>query len=261
MGPEEDALKKLLFGLAMVGCTAVPAPFPDTADAASDAAPPSTGALNCQQILACATSACADGGTACVDDCISKGTPTGKKAVVDLAQCYQNGGCQDSTCLETKCSAELQACLDDSKPSSSGVASDGGAPPGMIPAELVGTWTEVQSSGTEFNWVFSADGAARYDMVYRGTFGSCVTISDFRDVGTAVFDTSAQTFTFYGTMSEQNTTKCGTPSTLPRSPETRSYTYRFVDAALRVIDAGCAQKYPGDQGSINLYCAVTYYKQ
>src|SRR6476661_1814507 len=94
------------------------------------------GGLSCSAIVDCATK-CKDGDDACIDACISKGTPDGQAKAQALKTCIETNACADSSCLQSKCSAALTACV---QATSASKGSSGGAAPaqGSVPSDLVG---------------------------------------------------------------------------------------------------------------------------
>lgn len=225
----------------------------------------SSNGVTCTEILQCVSDQnCST--QDCIEGCIAKGSTDAQTVASALDACYQKNACQDSSCLQTKCGNELDACTAQrSSGGGSGTGGGGGGasvPPGSIPADAVGTWIAGNSGdlGSEQEFVFNADGTARYDLVdtYEGT--GCMVTTDVRSTGTAVFDGTS--FTFYEADSSTLQTRCdGTNATVPEGVETLKYTYEpQADGSIWVTDMKCAATY-SDQASINLYCRSTYRKQ
>jgi hypothetical protein len=205
------------------------------------------GALTCGAIFDCISKCAADDST-CVNTCFAAGTPDAQTAVNNVATCYQNHSCADSTCLQTNCTTEMQACVATAA-GGAGQPLTGAAPTGNIPQELVGEWI-----GSETLYDFKADGTvARSSNV---TDSSCQT-SSVED-GTAV--ASGTTLTMYFTTGIFKI--CGTTSTDPYKPVTDTFTYRIdntdVGTALRLAQQNCSYT---DQSDIDFYCTNGFDKQ
>ncbi len=206
-----------------------------------------SGALTCGAILDC-LGACASSDAACPDACVAKGSPPAKDAVTKLATCSNTNACADAPCLQSKCSAELQACV--ASASTGGTPLDSGvAPAGNVPAELVGKW---YSYGVLFE--FGADGSASRST--NVSTGGCTSTS--LEKGTAVV--AGTTLTTYFTSGIIKL--CGSSSGDPYQPTTTSYTYRVetvdVGIVLRLSKQNCQYT---DQASIDFYCTDGYDKK
>ncbi|MHB8874966.1 MAG: hypothetical protein ACYC8T_14865 [Myxococcaceae bacterium] len=118
-------------------------------------APPAPN-LSCLQILKCIID-CPDIDTACPDACVEKGSVEGKANVISFAQCIETNGCTDATCLQTNCAASLNLCVTSSAPDTGGTPLQGTAPPGSVPADLVGVWSGARDGITQ-EMTFNADG-------------------------------------------------------------------------------------------------------
>jgi hypothetical protein len=90
-----------------------PGPQPNPDPSPNPGPGPTTGAATCGQIIQCLNT-CNDGDTACFNNCRAKGSPAAQSAFNALLSCAQQ--CQDDACLETRCGAQLQACLNPSGP-------------------------------------------------------------------------------------------------------------------------------------------------
>jgi hypothetical protein len=216
----------------------------------------------CSEILTCISNqSCND--QSCIDACIAKGSPDAQTAAKALDTCDTMNMCQDSSCLQTKCSAELSACQ--SQMNSGGSSGSTGAqnvPPGSIPANVVGTWTAGNSAdlGVEHQFVFDADGTASYLDASTESYSCGEKTIVTRSDGTGVVD--ASTITIYVATAKTTTTGCGMSNSVPESNDTLKYTYQSQqDGSVWVTDSKCAAQYAGDQPSINLYCLSTFRKQ
>ncbi len=93
--------------------------------------------LDCSEIFDCVDT-CRDGDDACVEACVARGTSAAQSVVDDLLTCAQRNACNDETCLERRCQAELLACagatpLDGGAPDA-GSRPDAGAAPDAGPS-------------------------------------------------------------------------------------------------------------------------------
>jgi hypothetical protein len=246
-------LRPLLACILLTACTSSsPSSTAGDGGASGDgsggtAGPVGAGALSCGAIFDC-ISKCAPNDSACVNACLADGTSDAQTAVNNVASCYQAHSCADSTCLQTNCAAEMQACLATAA-GGTGQPLTGAAPTGNIPADLVGEWI-----GSETLYDFKADGTvARSSSV---TDSSCVTQSD--EDGTAV--ASGSTVTMYFTTGIFKI--CGTTSTDPYKPVTDTFTYRIdstdVGLALRLTQQNCSYT---AQSDIDFYCTNGFDKQ
>ncbi len=230
------------------------------AGAGAAGTPPLTclGILQCVQKNSCSTDAC-------IDSCMKQGSSAAQKQLTDLATCNQNAGCTDSTCLQTNCKPQLDACVAGSKPADTGTSLSGNAPPGSVPADMVGTWTagDAFNLSDEKEFVFGADGSGQFVEVYNGTLSQCASGLVEKYIGSAVIDESASTIKIYASKVQEITNTCGAPVTTDKPAKTLSFTYQPGDNGdgIMITDADCAAKYPDDQASANLYCRYTYRKQ
>jgi hypothetical protein len=241
-----------IFSFCLVGCVGND---PETTQ-------PTPKTLSCLGILSCVSTNCTTADS-CVDTCMQQGSTESQTEVTNLATCYQNAGCQDSTCLQKNCMTELQACVSASAPPQTGTPSDGqNLPPGNVPADFVGTWTAGDAFDPSFTTTmeFAADGSGRYAQGNVGSLGDCTSTTIMNYNGTAVID--ATTITFYSEQASTTQSLCGQQGTVPAQLITTVFTYSWnADGSLDAIDQSCAKPYADSPSSVNLYCRYTYRKQ
>lgn len=187
--------------LLLGGCTAASnAGSPNGAGAQGNGGAAS--GVSCKEILDC-VGTCADNDDACVDACIAKGTPDAQAKANQLKSCIAKNACSDSTCLQSKCSAELTTCAQDT-------GSSAAPAKGSVPSDLVGSWDH---NGTLI--AFRADGAVhRQEAPYNGC-------SQGYEDGVAVASGSSLTLSF----TTGAILICGNPSGKPYTPVEEHYTY------------------------------------
>jgi hypothetical protein len=179
--------------------------------------------ITCKEILACAAD-CADGDQACEDACIAQGSPGGKGAIDAISACFDKNGCTDVACVQSKCSSEIQACLQQTNPPPSGSTASTTAPQGSVPTELVGTWTHTSSHGNS-SYQFNADGTLVKATRMETNYG-CASIVEYASTGTAVFE--GQNLTIYEVEGTTTSIVCDQGRTVePISPSSTAYTWRF----------------------------------
>jgi hypothetical protein len=122
-------------------------------------------------ILSCIAE-CPDADATCPDVCYEKGSPGGQAELVELLKCMDANKCEDVACIEAQCATPLQTCLTSSTSGGGTPNSDGGVPPGSIPPELVGTWTQPGSTDWS-GFTFSADGSATHSKYKETWIGTC----------------------------------------------------------------------------------------
>jgi len=77
---------------------------------------------------------CAENDDPCLDACGEKGSADGKAKAVALAECANQSGCEDATCVQTSCADAVNACVGASSSSSSSTPSDP-SDPNVDPSE------------------------------------------------------------------------------------------------------------------------------
>ena len=98
------------------GRTGGPGPGPGTGEPGDEPNDPPDppvgggGGLSCSEVIECLT-ACTD--ASCSNQCIQDASASAQQAILDLANCIDANQCQDDGCLQEKCGAELNACLED----------------------------------------------------------------------------------------------------------------------------------------------------
>jgi hypothetical protein len=180
--------------------------------------------VTCAAVADCASN-CAENDQACEDACIAKGSPEARKLVSALTSCFQTNNCQDAACVQSKCSAEVQACVTQKAAASSSTSpSAGNTPKGNVPAELVGTWTHTSRLGNS-SYTFNADGTLVRAMRVETNYG-CPTITEYASTGTVVFD--GPNLTVYENQGTETSLVCSsTGTTKPISPSQTSLSWRW----------------------------------
>jgi hypothetical protein len=219
----------------------------------SDAGPGATGAaarLSCVQVWQCIVD-CPDADQACPDACVDKADEAGKSKLVALADCIQTKMCTDASCLQTQCQAPLAACLE--APAAARPPAPTEIPAGDVPADLVGSWVNV-NSGTTVRLVLNADGTASYLTGFVSNIKGCFSTKTTTEIGNAV--ATADTITLYSNQVVLKEVVCST--SFPKeggTPTVISLPYTREDAnTLKTITGECAAKYAGSDYSIKAYC-------
>ena len=232
-----------------------------TADAA--AAPPP--GLSCLQILECIV-ACPDSDAACPDACAEKGDVEGKANVLAFAACVEKEKCVDAACTREKCAASIDTCVKSSAPKSTGSPLAGSAPPGSVPADLVGTWAGARDGITQ-RMTFNADGSASWMSSITSQQAACFSFTRTTRTGNAAITDT--TITFYATSVVQSDRKCAPPDIETKLPavtevlqwhrdETNAY-HQADPNTIFVVDSACAAKYPGQENCNTVGCPIGLY--
>lgn len=228
-----------------------------TSEGGPAAAPPG---LSCMQILQCIV-ACPASDAPCPDACADKGDAEGKANVLAFAQCVDTQKCTDAACTQDKCAASLDACVTSSAPKNTGTPLQGSAPPGSVPADLVGTWAGARDGITE-RLVFKADGSGTWRSSIVTDQSSCFSFRNTTRTGNAVITDS--TITLYATSVVESVQQCSPPAAdtnKPASTEQLKYSRPSDGDAntILVIDNACAAKYPGQENCNTLGCPIGLY--
>jgi hypothetical protein len=215
---------------------------------ADGGAPSSSGApeapgLTCLQILQCIVD-CPESDTACPDACADKGTPDGKEKVTAFATCIETEQCTDAPCVQEKCNESLTACTASSTPKTNGTALEGDAPPGSVPADLVGSWAGANFGVTE-RLVFNSDGTGTWQSAVTTNQTGCFSYTNTNRSGNIVI--SDTTITVYATTVTTQVQTCSPPADeTNEAPVTEAIAYqREGTDTLKIIDNTCAAKYAG----------------
>jgi hypothetical protein len=222
--------------------------------------PASTGNLSCLGILQCAVE-CPSTDTACPDACSLKGTSVAQTNVAIFADCANSHSCSDATCLQAQCKTSLETCVGSSAPKSDGTPLTGNAPPGSVPADLAGVWSNTNYGQTR-RLTLNADGTGSWYSGIANVYSSvCTQLNTTTEAGTVVVDTG--TITVYATTVTHVEKVCAADSTTTQgSPITEVFTWTHPDAnTLGVVDSACAAKYPDSPSSATLYCSVPLTRQ
>ena len=254
----------LSFGLS-VGCSSQPANHAASdAGAGADALPPPPD-LSCLQILQCIV-ACPDADAACPDACANKGSVEGKSTVLAFAACVDKEKCTDAACAQGKCGATLDECVASSTPKPGGSPLAGSAPPGSVPADLVGTWSGARNGVTE-RLVFNADGSGSWTTSDVTEYLGCFSFTrNSRSGNVVVTDTK---ITVYATSVVQSVQRCNPPAVDTKLTAVtqelqwhRDSTDSYHEAdpnTIFIIDSACAAKYPGKEDCNTLGCPIGLY--
>lgn len=225
----------------------------DGGAAAPDAATADPAGLTCLVIVQCITD-CATSDSACADGCVTKGSPEGQRTVTALATCIDKEKCTDETCLQAKCQPSLDECATSSARGPSGRPAQGSAPPGDVPADMVGSYARA-NYGQTTRLILRADGTGSYQIAVASTTSGCFTTSSTTESGNAVVATDKITIYSTATLSERKI--CSAPIVRETGePSVVELSYTREDAnTLRTIDTVCAAKYPDSPSSVALYCS------
>ncbi len=244
------ALAATLVGLAQTGCSESGADPGVVAEAPS---------LSCLEILQCIVD-CPDGDDACPDACGERGTPQGQTDILSFATCINDEGCTEATCVQDKCAVSLAACVGSSAPVSTGEPLTTTAPPGSVPAELVGSWAGARNGSTE-RLIFNADGSGEWHSTVSWQQYACLSFT--RLVRKGSFVVEDRIMTLHATSVVQTVRECSPPEENTVQPATTEHLRWSRDQTdpntLFVVDNACAAMYPQNQNEclgcpINLYC-------
>lgn len=239
-----------------VACLSALACSPGSSGTSTPPPPP----LSCMQILQCIAD-CADTATACPDACITKGTPEGKTNINAFGSCVEQAQCTELTCVEDNCKASLDACVTSSAPKSGGTPLGGTAPPGSVPADLVGTWSGARSGITE-RLVFNADGSGNWtSSILMKSQGSCLSFNRTIRDGNIVID--AKTITLHAITVVNSVQECRPPSIdTAMQPVTETITWSRNESnpnEILIVDNECAAKYPNQENCNTAGCPIGLY--
>ncbi len=229
------------------------------ADGGADAQPTASGSLACVAVLQCIVD-CPDADKACPDACLARGTPEGQTNAVAFVQCLAAEKCTDEACVLAKCKPSMEACVTSSAPKSTGQPLQGAAPPGDVPAELVGVWSNNDHGDTR-RLTLNADGTGIWYRGLASNNSGCVQLNRLTESGNAVV--TADKITLYATDVKRLQEFCASQS-IPStgSPVTEVFQWVRQDATtIKIVDASCAAKYPDSPSSASLYCSVPLAKE
>ncbi len=230
-------------------------------DAGKGASTPFVPDFSCLQILQCLVDCPASDNTVCEDACGDKGTQEGQTNVLALLTCIDTEKCTEATCIQEKCAESLQTCLSSSAPKSTGTPFQGTAPPGSVPADLVGQWTGARD-GITHRLTFNADGTGIWNSSITSRQSACFSFTQTTRTGSMVVDD--KTITLYATSIVESVQECAPPARdTERTPTTEHLQWERADGdpnTILLIDNECAAKYPGQENCniagcpIGLYC-------
>ncbi len=253
------------------GCTATQQVTPAGSDGGADggAAAPARPGLSCVQILQC-VGACVDSDTPCPDACVEKGDVEGKANVIAFATCVDKEKCADAACIQAKCATSLNVCVTSSAPKVGGTPLQGAAPPGSVPADLVGTWAGARDGTTE-RLIFNADGSGTWESAVVSQQSACANSNTTTRKGNIVISDS--TITVYATSIVLTDQRCAPPAATTNKPgATEGMKWHRPDGApdpntIFIVNNECAAKFPGQEScdsftcAINLYCTARLHRQ
>jgi hypothetical protein len=199
---------------------------------------------------------------ACVDACDARATTEAHAQVLGLTMCFEDAECTDETCFEEECAAPFDTCIASSSPEIQGSPFQGGAPPGSIPAELVGTWEGVWDGNTE-KLVLNGDGSGSLEFSRTWQQSACQSFSILTWSGNIVVDESY--ITIYATDVVRSVRQCSPPTVDTPEPAVieRLQWHRPENPAelntIFIIDSACAAQYPGTESCKTLGCPIALY--
>jgi len=192
------------------------------------------GGLTCVAIFDCAA-ACPEGGDdTCANACLERGSEEGKAAATSMAACFETHECTDGECLKASCGTELTACVTQKEPEKP----IDGAPPGVVPADLVGKWHHFYGpTAHTHDFTFGSDGTAAEYITTGHSMGGCGTTGLGDSTGTVVF--AGTTMTYYKAAGTEVWNTCGKETVRPATPSSREYQWS-LDASgnLVLVDRG-----------------------
>ena len=236
----------------------------DAGAAPGTAAPPG---LSCLQLLQCIVDS--PDTEAARDACGEKGSEEGKANVIAFATCIDAEKCTDATCIQEKCSASLDVCVTSSAPKTNGTPLGGSAPPGSVPADLVGEWDGARDGETG-RLTLNADGSGSWFTAITSQQSACFNFTRVTRSGNVVV--GEKKITIYGTSVVKSERRCAPPdeeTNLPAVTEELLW-HRSSEGDPNVIflvDSACAAKYPGTEDCniagcpIGLYCTSRLTRQ
>lgn len=270
---------------AFAGCTAKQGATAADAGSTGEAG---AGASSCLDILKCIAD-CPDTDSACPDGCAQKGTAEGQSAITGLASCVDSQKCTTGACVTEKCADPLKVCVDSSKlEPAMPPPLVGDAPPGSVPADLVGTWSAT-TDGNGGKLVLGADGTGSWFHGFSylgypdGSSTSCLVIGSTTSSGTVVVEEAPAgappggppygKITVYATSVVKSFRNCSGPLQNTNEPAATVELawYRDYDGSgyqntadpnlIFIIDSDCAAKYPGQATPIAMYCTTRVKRQ
>lgn len=144
----------------------------------------------------------------------------------------------------------------------SGAPGQASAPPGSVPADLVGTWTGARAATTE-RMVFNADGSGSWTSSnVTESSGGCLSFVETKRAGNVVITES--TITVYATSVVESVQRCAPPTADENKPAaTEDLQWHRPDDGdpdtILVVDSACAAKYPGQESCNTVGCPIGLY--
>lgn len=187
----------------------------------------------CGEVLECFET-CDGTNASCEDDCIAKGSPEAKSGIEAIDRCLSENACEDMTCANEHCAAELNACSSAPKSSAGG---DSPSANGSVPADLVGRWSHG-SGGASIVYEIAADGAY-HESSGMSLGDSCNGTTVWDAHGTVAF--AAKTVTFQREGGTVTSESCSGKTDKPLAPETKTKSWTLDGGHLFTWDAAeCA---------------------
>ncbi len=214
---------------------------------------------SCLQIFSCMFD-CASGDEPCLEACYEAGSEQGKSTLLTFAKCVEDEQCNDADCIQSRCGAQLSACVGESKPQSTGTPLQGSAPPGSVPADLAGAWVGARNGITQ-RLTLNADGTGSWETSIATKHYAC--LSSVSTVKTGSMLVAEKTITVYATSVVEYFRECVPPvqvTNYPPQTEVLLWSRANNDPnTILLIDAACAAQYPGWETCEYAGCPVGLY--
>ena len=265
------------------GCTVQQQAAPGGSSPGATADASSSSGLSCLDILKCITE-CPDADAACTDSCDGQGSTEGRSTILALATCIDKEKCTTGPCVTDKCATSLSSCVESSKLKPADPAPlVGSAPPGSVPADLVGEWAAT-TDGNGGRLILKADGSGSwfrgfaYTGYPEGSSTSCLVIGSTTSSGNIVVEEIPAGappggppyghITVYATSVVKSFRNCsGAPVNTNEPPATLKLEwFRDYDGSgyqnvadpnlIFIIDSDCAAKYDGQKSPVAMYCTT-----
>lgn len=221
------------------------------------AAPPAN--LSCLQVLQCVVD-CADPDGPCGEDCYARGTSDAQAKVYDLGMCIETQQCTEETCVYGSCGTELEVCVASSAPPNNGTPLQGNAPPGSVPADLVGAWAGARYGDT-VKLTLNADGTGAWEVHRTWQQYACLSFESLVKSGSFVVEPTMMTV--YATSVVKSSQTCMPPaSETALEPVTEQVSWHRHESdpnVIFIVDSACAAQYPGQENCEYAGCPIGMY--
>jgi len=158
---------------------------PAAQDPVDPAPAPGGDTLSCNEVFACFNE-CAEGDRACTDRCFERGTPSGQQAVSSIGACIQANGCQEQTCIDQNCQAEIAVCDADS----GGPAAPSPAADGLTCNQIYGCFDQCRGDRACVDVCFEQGSALGQRAVQD--ISQCISVNGCQDEACARFNCADQ---------------------------------------------------------------------